>query len=115
MGLDRVLLAMQGEGVPLPPLRTPVCFVVAMGPQAHPRGAELVRDLREAGIPAIGAFEDRPLKAQLKMADRSGAQYAAILGDAEVAAGTVSLRHLADGTQESILLADLAPKLGAAK
>jgi histidyl-tRNA synthetase len=115
MGLDRVLLAMQGEGVPLPPLRTPICFVVAMGPQAHPRGVELVRDLREAGIPTMGAFEDRPLKAQLKMADRSGAQYAAILGDAELAAGTVTLRHLADGIQESISPAALTLKLGAAE
>ncbi len=115
MGLDRVLLAMQGEGVPLPPLRTPTCFVVAIGPQAHVRGAELVRDLRGAGIPSVGAFEDRPLKAQLKMADRSGAEYAAMIGDAELADGTVTLRHLADGTQESLSPADLASKLRAAR
>ena len=41
----------------------------------------LVDDLRDAGIPAAIAFEDRPLKAQLRMADRSGAAYAAIVGE----------------------------------
>jgi histidyl-tRNA synthetase len=63
----------------------------------------------------MGAFEDRPLKAQLKMADRSGAEYAAILGDAELADGTVTLRRLADGSQESITPADLALRLRAAE
>ncbi len=36
--------------------------------------------------PPSTAFEDRPLKAQLKMADRSGAAYAVIVGEKEVAA-----------------------------
>ena len=62
------------------------CFVVSIGPEAAEVGARLVDDLRNAGIPAAIAFEDRPLKAQLRMADRSGASYAAIVGEREVAA-----------------------------
>jgi histidyl-tRNA synthetase len=106
MGLDRVLLAMQAGGVPLPPVRTPRCFVVAIGTAAE-AGAKLVRELRASGIPADGALEERPLGAQLRMADRSGAVYAAILGDRELESGTVTVRRLADGEQEEVPVTDV--------
>jgi histidyl-tRNA synthetase len=67
----------------------------------------LVRSLRDAGLAADAAFEERPLKAQLKMADRAGAVYAAIVGDREVEAGVVTLRRLSDGEQEEVALADV--------
>jgi histidyl-tRNA synthetase len=106
MGLDRVLLAMQAEGVPLPPPRTPRCFVVAIGGAAD-AGTGLLRELRASGIPADAAPEERPLGAQLRMADRAGAAYAAILGDRELESGTVTVRRLADGAQEEVPLADV--------
>jgi histidyl-tRNA synthetase len=105
MGLDRVLLAMQAEGVPLSPPRTPRCFVVAIG--AAEAGTALVRELRASGIPAEGALEERPLGAQLRMADRAGAVYAAIVGERELESGTVTVRRLADGAQEEIALTDV--------
>jgi histidyl-tRNA synthetase len=71
----------------------------------------VVRDLRAAGVAADAAFEDRPLKAQLKMADRAGAAYAAIVGERELGAGLVTLRRLADGSQEEVAAGDLAERL----
>jgi histidyl-tRNA synthetase len=106
MGLDRVLLAMQADGVRLPPPRTARCFVVAIGAGAD-AGAGLVRELRGAGIPAEDALEERPLGAQLRMADRAGAAYAAILGDRELESGTVTMRRLAGGEQEEVPLTDV--------
>jgi histidyl-tRNA synthetase len=106
MGLDRVLIAMQAEGVRLPAPRSPRCFVVAIG-AADEAGTALVRELRAAGIPAEGALEERPLGAQLRMADRAGAAYAAILGDRELESGTATVRRLADGTQEEVPLTDV--------
>jgi histidyl-tRNA synthetase len=53
------------------------------------------------------------LKAQLKMADRGDARFAAIIGSDELAAGTVSLRRLEDGAQETVPLAEVAGRLGA--
>ena len=72
MGLDRVLLALEAEGAPLPPARGPRCFVVALGSDAAAAGRYLVADLRADGISAADSYEERPLKAQLKMADRAG-------------------------------------------
>ena len=59
------------------------------------------RRLREAGVAADAAYEDRPMKAQMKQADRAGAVFAAIIGDREMAEGTVTLRRMADGEQAS--------------
>lgn len=106
MGVDRVLLAMRAEGAPVPPARTVRCYVVAIG-GAREAGRRLLRDLRASGIASDGALEERPLGAQLRMADRTGAAYAAILGERELASGLVTVRRLADGEQREIALADV--------
>jgi histidyl-tRNA synthetase len=102
LGLDRVLLTMQGEGVPPLPTRGPRCFVVTVGEGSRAAGGALLARLRRAGVPADRAFEERPLKAQLKMADRAEADFAAIVGAEELAGGTVTLRRLGDGVQKSV-------------
>lgn len=108
MGLDRVLLAMEAEGVALPPSRGPRCFVVAIGGDARRAGRALVAELRDAGVAAVGSDEERPLKAQLRMADRAGAAFAAILGERELAEGAVTLRRLVDGVQKTVPSAEAA-------
>ncbi|HET8526319.1 MAG TPA: histidine--tRNA ligase [Actinomycetota bacterium] len=100
LGLDRILIALQEAGAALPGERGLACFVVAIGPDPARAGARLVTDLRNAGIPAASAFEDRPLKAQLRIADRAGAAYVAIIGEREIEAGTVQLRRLASGERD---------------
>ncbi len=107
LGLDRVLAAMREEGVDPPAARGIACFAVALGDEAARVAARLVDDLRLAGIPAARTFEDRPLKAQLRMADRAGATYAGILGEREVASGVVTLRRLSDGEQKEVPLGDV--------
>ncbi|MEX0756162.1 MAG: histidine--tRNA ligase [Actinomycetota bacterium] len=102
MGLDRVLLAADAEKAPPAPSTAPACFVVALGDEARAAAGTLIADLRAAGVPVTTALEDRPMKAQLKMADRSGATFTAILGAREIAAGQATLRRMADGEQETI-------------
>jgi histidyl-tRNA synthetase len=101
LGLDRVLLALEDQGFELPAVPGGV-FVVAIGEAARREARAVVRGLRDAGVPAQASLEDRPLKAQLKMADRSGARFAAILGEREVAEETVTIRAMADGRQETV-------------
>jgi histidyl-tRNA synthetase len=107
MGLERVLLAIADEGLE-PPSEPPMrCFVVALGEQARERAVALVRELRASGLPADLPFEERPMKAQLKMADRAGAVFAAIVGERELAEGTVTLRRLVDGIQKTVPAGDV--------
>ncbi|MGZ4131641.1 MAG: histidine--tRNA ligase [Actinomycetota bacterium] len=114
MGLDRVLLAMEGEGRAVPAPRTPVCVVVAIGSKTQQEGRRLVRAMRDAGVPAVGPYEERPLKAQLRAADRAGAAFAAIVGERELAEGTVTIRRLADGEQQVVAVADVVRWMRAA-
>ena len=107
LGLDRVLLAMEEEGAPPPPVRGPVCFVVTIGPEAAGAAIGLVSELRAAGVPTAAPYEERPLKAQLRMADRAGAEFVAVVGAKELAAGTVTLRRLVDGVQKTVPAADV--------
>ncbi len=107
MGLERVLLALKDEGIAAPEEPGIATFVVGLGGAGRAAGRELVRLLRGAGLAVDTSFEDRPLKGQLKMADRSGAAYAAILGERELEAGTVSMRRLADGEQQEVAFGDV--------
>ena len=86
-------------------------FVVGIGDAGRARAAELARELRASGVAADTAFEDRPLKAQFKMADRAGAAYAAIVGERELQAGTVTLRRLDDGHEEDVRVEALVTRL----
>jgi histidyl-tRNA synthetase len=108
LGLDRVLLALREEGAELPPPRSVDCYVVALGDAARRAARDLVRSLRDAGVGAEAALEERPLKAQLRMADRAGARYAALIGDRELGDGAATLRRLSDGRQEPVKLGEVA-------
>jgi histidyl-tRNA synthetase len=111
MGLERVLLAVADEEV-MPPMEPALAvFVVALGDEARAAGSSLVADLRRAGVSADAAYEERPMKAQLKMADKGDARFAAIIGSEELAAGTVSLRRLTDGAQETVTVAEVAARV----
>jgi histidyl-tRNA synthetase len=102
MGLERVLLALEDEALAPPDEPGLEAFVVGFGEAGRAKARELLRLLRAAGVPTDAAFEERPLGAQLKMADRAGARWAAIIGKKEAAAGTVTLRRLEDGSQETV-------------
>jgi histidyl-tRNA synthetase len=113
MGLERILLAMEGEGVAAVSAGGPRCFVVALGSEAAVAGRDLLRTLRDAGVSSAGSFDERSMKAQLRMADRAGAGFAAILGERELAERCVTLRRLSDGSQDQVPLDEVAAWLTA--
>ena len=106
LGVDRILLACDAEGVfPAPPPAVRV-FVVDVTGGGH--ALDVCERLRAAGIGADRAYGGRSMKAQMKVADRSGAPLAAIIGEDEVAAGEVTLRDLRGDTgQRRVALDDL--------
>jgi hypothetical protein len=107
MGLERVLLAVADEGL-APPIERPLdAYVVAIGEAARAAARPLVAELRAAGLAADLAYEDRPLKAQLKMADRADARTAVIIGEQELADGAVTVRRMDDGRQTAVPLTSL--------
>jgi histidyl-tRNA synthetase len=99
-GLERVLLACDAEGVFDAPASTLDVFVVDVaGGQAN----GLAHELRQAGLRVDRAFDGRSMKAQMKVAGRSSAAVAVIVGDDEVADDTVTVRDLRTGKgQETV-------------
>src|SRR4029453_4602274 len=80
LGLDRALLALETEGVDLGGQAGPVAFVVAFGEGTGDPARTLLRQLRAAGVASDTVFGERPLGAQMKLADRAGARFAVIIG-----------------------------------
>jgi histidyl-tRNA synthetase len=106
VGIERLLLACDAEGVFAVQPPVPDAFVVDVA------GGEWARDitaeLRRAGLRSDRAFDGRSMKSQLKSADRSGALVAVIVGPDEVAAGTVSLRPMrGTGEQRTVLRSEV--------
>lgn len=112
LGVDRILLACDAEGVFDAPARSLDVFVVdVVGGDA---ARDLTHELRAAGLAADRRFGGGSMKSQMKSADRSGARWAAIVGEDERDAGEVTLRPLVgDGEQRRVARADLVGALTA--
>ena len=92
-GVERLLLAREAEGVRTPLLkRTLDVFVIdTTGDDAV---TVLIEALRTAGIATDRAYDQRSMKAQMKVADKSGARFALLIGAEELLAGEVTIRDL---------------------
>ena len=70
----------------------------------------LTHELRAAGIAAGRAYDSRSMKAQMRAADRSGAAVVVIIGPEERDAGTVVVRPLRGGGEQTVIPRDPAPR-----
>ncbi|TLS53578.1 histidine--tRNA ligase [Paenibacillus antri] len=111
LGLERVLLVLEKQGVELPATVAPDVYFVALGEAAEARIVPLLNEARARGIVAEKDYGGRKMKAQLKSADRLAAKYAAILGDDELERGEIVLKSLATGEQRTVALASLFDSL----
>jgi histidyl-tRNA synthetase len=111
LGIERVLLVLEKQGVELPTAVSPDVYFVALGEAAEQRIVSLLNEVRARGIVAEKDYGGRKMKAQLKSADRLSARYAAILGDDELAKGEIMLKSLATGEQETVALSALLERL----
>jgi histidyl-tRNA synthetase len=92
IGIERLLQACDAEGAFPTPATSLDAFVVDLTGGAAAR--DITDELRTGGVRADRAFDRRSARAQLKAADRSGAEVALIVGPDEVAAGTVTVHWL---------------------
>ena len=89
--MERLLLALEAQGVAIPTIRKPLVWLVSLGDAARDANAQLLRELRGAGVAADTDCSGRSAKSQFKLADREGAAWAITVGDSELAAGNVVL------------------------
>lgn len=111
LGLERVLLVLEAQGVDVPGVQPLDVYLIGLGEAAGDEIAKLLFELRSAGLTAEKDYTSRKMKAQMKSADRYAAQFVAILGEDELAKGTIMLKHMATGNQVEVPLAGLADTL----
>ncbi len=111
-GFERLLLALEAEGIELTAEPKPLMYLICLGEQARTGVANYLNALRSKGIYVDYDPDKNSLKAQFKAADASGASYAIIVGESEIAAGTLNLKNLASGEQISLPLDDGTALLG---
>ncbi|MCM3712694.1 histidine--tRNA ligase [Halalkalibacter oceani] len=102
--IERVIMALKAQKVPLPVSTELDCYVVSLGEKAKAKAVELLYQLRAAGISSDKDYLDKKMKAQLKAADRLNARYTAILGDDELEKGLIVVKQMESGEQEEVEL-----------
>jgi len=108
LSFERLLLALNAEGIE-PELSDPLyCYIVTIGEAANGKASELLFNLRQAGITADKDYMHRKTKGQFKQADRLGAKTVAVLGDEELEKAVVNVKNMASGEQQEVAFSDLS-------
>jgi histidyl-tRNA synthetase len=105
-GIERIIINLKRQKLPAGEAQRPRVYIAVQTPAARIPAYRLGSELRRAGIAAIAASGARSLKAQMRQADALGATYAVIIGQQELAQGTVTLKHLQNGRQSAVPLQD---------
>lgn len=111
LGVDRTCLAVQAENLDENTDQVTKVYVIPIGPGANLIAMNLVGKLRSQSIGTELAFDGRSMKAAMKSADRSGAKFALLIGDDEMAKQSVLVKNLVSGEQELITLESISQHL----
>jgi len=106
-GVERILLAAASREAP-PSLDV---FFVTLVPEARTAAMRLASALRAEGVSCDLDYADRSAKGQFRQADRSGAAYAAILGEDELARGICTVRDMSSGEERTVSVTGGAKEL----
>ena len=102
MGLTRVILALKQAGIdPVSPV-SPKLYIASLGERATVKALEITERLRREGYFVECDLIGKSLKAQMKYANKLGADYTLILGDSEIDAGKAQLRDMKNSEQREV-------------
>ncbi len=104
MGLERVLMVMDAQGIEIPDTDKTALYIATMGDAAKVKAFTLLRNVRQCGLIAETDVVGRGLRAQMKYADKIGAQYSMVLGDNEIETNTAKVKNMETGAQTELAL-----------
>jgi histidyl-tRNA synthetase len=93
-GIERLLIVREAEGVEPRNLVNRSLDIFVVDTTGEDAATGLVDELRRGGLATDRAYDNRSMKAQMKVADKSGARFALLIGPAELATGEVTIRDL---------------------
>lgn len=106
MGIERLLMLMDKQGIEIPKPSTCDLYVAVMGESASLKSFEIIKAVRSCGLIAETDVVGRGLRAQMKYADKIGAKFSMVLGDNEIERGKAVIKNMSSGEQTEIVLDD---------
>lgn len=106
MGIERLLMLMDKQGIEIPKPSTCDLYVAVMGESASLKSFEIIKAVRSCGLIAETDVVGRGLRAQMKYADKIGAKFSMVLGDNEIEQGKTVIKNMSSGEQTEIVLDD---------
>lgn len=111
MGLERLIMCMEAEGVFMGENSAPDIFVASLGDNASNFVSGYVKELRDSGISAERDHMARSLKAQMKYANKIGSKYSLVIGDDEITKGKANLKNMETGESEELSIDEIRDRL----
>ena len=110
LGVDRILMACEAEGVFDSSLNKSEIdlFLIALTSEEKAYVSNLLNDLRNNGISCDMGYGDRALKGAMKSADKSGARFSAVIGSDEIKSGIVALKDMKSGESKEVRIGALS-------
>ena len=107
IGFDRILLAMQKEGIEYK-LRGIDAYVVPVSDDVRMKAVEITAMLRRSGVSCDTDIMGRKMSKAMKYASSTGAKFVIIVGKSELESNSATLRDMATGDQKIVLISELA-------
>lgn len=104
MGIERLLMLMDKQGIEIPKPSTCDLYVAVMGESASLKSFEIIKAVRSCGLIAETDIVGRGLRAQMKYADKIGAKFSMVLGNNEIEQGKAVIKNMSNGEQTEIVL-----------
>ncbi len=108
LGVDRTCLAVEAEKIQLAGLNQRGCYLIPLSKPTKDLAVELSAKISSKNLVCEIALDDRGVKAAMKGADRSGAKFAILIGEEELATGQATVKDLDSGEQIQVAI-DLLP------
>lgn len=102
IGIERTILKIKELNLTVPEGEKRDIFVAQLGESARKKSLALYEELRKEGIKICESFSKDGLKNQLEIAGKQGVRFTLILGQKELSEGTILLRDMEAGAQETI-------------
>ena len=111
LGIERLLMLMDANGVEIPEPEPVNAFIVTMGEDARAAGLKLLRELHKEGVSAQMDDLSRNVKGQFKYASRLKAKNTIVIGEDELARGVVQLKDMDKHEQREMPLKEIVEAL----
>ena len=103
-GFERLLLALEEEGIDLHTDLVPDVYAIAMGESAQKALIPIIFSLRNQGVKVDYDPEKTSFKAQMKAANSSQARFCLIIGEDELSSNSVILKNMETGEQQNVAM-----------